>query len=863
MNNNLYSVNNVVFQNIIDALPVLLFWTDTKHLVLGSNLLHAKAFGYQSVDEIIGRSTKELLVERINLSEDFVEMIYREHEEIIRTGEARIIEYVATLSDRREGTYLSYKQPLLDENKNLIGLIGVSFDISELKRTQNELAKASQKIEAIKRAQSEFIANIISENKYVVTNRIFQDIIDALPVLLFWVDENDIYLGNNKLHAESFGYSDVGEIIGQSVPESLTNVGFSPDLIEKISVDHRNIMREKKGQVIEYTVTLSDGNEGIWLSHKHPLMDENGKVIGLVGISMDITELKNTQKQLAEEKKRAEVASQAKSEFIANMNHDLRTPLSGMSGMVQTLMQNTFAVAHDIDQGKALSLEEQKRLITNIQRDSEILMGSTNELLQLCNEVMETVSLESGEVKAKIESFDLRELLQHNLDMMRAPAFHRGLDLSMEVSDSVPQFLEGLRACLDRSLLNLIGNSLKFTEKGFVKVKVSLSDMLEPNNHTVMLQIVVEDSGIGIPEDKFETIFEHFSRLTPSHEGHYKGSGLGLYAVKQHVKALKGMVKVASEVGKGSTFTLILPFKISDHSDYQRTSIRPLEVQRLDKQPVSLFEEPEGEVVPEAGQGFVLVVEDNPAAAMSIMTTLRGFSCVAEWAKTGKEAVSKATSKAYDLIISDIGLPDFDGLTVAKKIRACGDARYSQVPIVALTGHLHKGTACQDAGMQAVMVKPAEPRKVLEVLNTYIFKENPIIPVEDKMLEQPKPSRVNESPATADLPVIDWEVSKKMTRNSEAMLLDILAICFNDLQITRERLKTGFAQNAIKAMREELHRSLGGICYIKLPDLDSRLKAFHEALKEEPQNPTKLQDTYDKALQSIQRFFDFYEKKIN
>ncbi len=430
--------------------------------------------------------------------------------------------------------------------------------------------------------------------------------------------------------------------------------------------------------------------------------------------------------------RKSEAANKAKAEFIANMSHDIRTPITGIVGLIQDLLNkaentksyitknNTTTVSHGQSN---VMLDE---IITLIQRDGNLLMGATDELLQLCNEILEVTRIEAGASDQHAESFNLDDLLSHNIELLEPTAQHKKIHLFYEIDQAVPRYLKGSRIYLDRILLNLIGNGLKFTEQGAVKIGVSLHEDTANASmgQTIPLEIQVKDTGIGIPEDKFDEIFEHFSRLTSAYEGVYKGSGLGLYIVKRYVGAIKGTIDVSSEVGTGTCFTLILPFTVSDHVDRVRQSIRAPASTKLAADRSLLKEQ--GSVSVQDATASILIVEDNAIAAMAAKLAFKPFNCHIDMAGSGTEAVAMAEKERYDLILMDVGLPDFSGIEATQQIRALNDRSKAQVPIVALTGHADNAEIHQDAidaGMQEILIKPLQRSALETILEAYVFQE--------------------------------------------------------------------------------------------------------------------------------------------
>jgi two-component system aerobic respiration control sensor histidine kinase ArcB len=559
------------------------------------------------------------------------------------------------------------------------------------------------------------------------------NILQYAPAWIYWKDINSIHLGCNEQFAIAAGFKSREEMVGKSDYECAWG-----NRAEKYNLDDAEVVQSGKPKLnIEDTVLLKDGQEVTVISNKVPLRNANGEIIGVLGIATDISHRKRIEKELLQAKIAAEAANQAKSEFIANMSHDIRTPLTGILGLIQELIDiadDTQAFLRQPSTMQNAGLEEKyfslinqlKKMTEKVQEDGQLLIDSADELLQLLNEILETMRLESGKTVEQEESFNLYELVEHNVELMQPLAQHKKLTLSYEIEKPVPVYYTGLRNYLDRTLLNLLSNALKFTEQGFVKVTVKLLNPEESPSYsvdTIKLKITVEDSGVGIKKDKFATIFEHFSRLTPSYQGVYKGAGLGLYTVKHYIEAMKSTIKVESEIGKGTSFTVNLSLKISDHSDHEKISFRKPKARMKKSFSVQTVKE---ETV--GGSAIkILIVEDNQLAARAAQYCINRLGYSGEIAENGVEAVQKAESNDYDLILMDIGLPDIDGIEATKQIRALKHAKLLTVPIVALTGHAcdpEKRKELVYAGMQEVLSKPLQQQKLEDILQRFVFNKD-------------------------------------------------------------------------------------------------------------------------------------------
>ena len=694
----------------------------------------------------------------------------------------------------------------------------------------------------------------ISTSKQDIELRI-KSIINALPGNYWWKDLSGRYLGCNENVSRTLQLPAPDYVIGKTDYE----LPWSKYADHLVKHDNEVITGEKTITKEENILALS-GELLTFLVVKTPLYNSVKKMIGTIGVSFDVTELKKAQKELEKSKSKAELASRSKSEFIANMSHDIRTPITGMLGLVQDMINTADKARASLQQQKPLKNISANRdallndIVTKVQSDGDLLVGATDELLQLCNEILEVVCLETGKPSQQVESFNFHELVKHNIELLQPTAQHKKLNLFYEIADNVPTFLKGLCIYLDRSLLNLISNALKFTEKGFVKVTASLLDanMKTPQvGDTITLKLTVDDSGMGIPKDKFDTIFEHFSRLTSSYQGVYKGAGLGLYTVKRYIEAMKGQITLDSEVDKGTRFTLTLPFIVSDHADRKKESIRP--PKPTPTLGIKAAKTELSEVPTEKAAATVLLVEDSVLAARAAKASLKSFGCAIDVAETGKQAVSMAQRNKYNLILMDIGLPDFTGGEATQKIRALSDPEKANVPIVALTGHAgnpDKRQEALDAGMQDVLNKPVQPLALELILNSYVFKKS--------NAQKAKPITTDKT--TCDVTVLDWDACVRMMQGDAAMARELLSLLASELKETAPLLAKDYANKNTTVLRDTLHRLCGGVCYLKTPQLEHALKMFQEAVKAEPQDPQHLEKTHTELQQAIATFLQTWEK---
>lgn len=500
--------------NIIALMPGNVYWKDKQGRFLGCNNNFAKIIKLDDPQKVIGLRDIDIL------TPEAADKVLKLDQWIIENNQAAIaIEEGFDLNGKKT-TYLSHKVPLQDKNGYSIGIIGISLNINEYQNNIQE--QLNQKLDD----------KFTGSYSYNSVDYLF-NIISLMPGNVYWKDLEGRYLGCNNHFAKIVKLSDPREIIGVRDIDL-----FSSVIANEVLKTDEAIITNNKPLSIEEIGFDDGGNKIVYLSHKVPLQNKQGHAIGLLGISLDITERKKMEEKLKETTELAKQANQSKSQFLVNMSHDIRTPLNGIMGMAQIL--------------KGLETDNHKLEIINA------LIISSRTLGKLCGEIIEYTDIYKHGVPIKKTIFSAVEILTSLEQILNAQMKKKKLALHIQLDSQIPTQLLGDEMRLHRILLNLLGNAVKFTDKGVITVKLALK---EANYDQVTVQIEIRDTGIGIPADKFDYIFEHFSRLTLSDRSKYKGSGLGLTIVKQFVSDLNGSINVASKLNEGTTFTVTLPFQ--------------------------------------------------------------------------------------------------------------------------------------------------------------------------------------------------------------------------------------------------------------------------------------------------------------
>ncbi|OGT05959.1 MAG: hypothetical protein A2X78_02760 [Gammaproteobacteria bacterium GWE2_37_16] len=511
-----------------------------------------------------------------------------------------------------------------------------------------------------------------------VKELMFDVLLRDTPMAFYWCDRKGIMLGCNDMELKILGYSSKGEFVGKHALEACSS--------QIMWENHRTVMETGVAQVFEEALVLLNGEKRYYISMKHPLLDPENKIVGMLGISLDITERKQMEEALRKAKKKAEKADRAKTEFIVNMEHDLRTPLGHIVGLADVLGSVNSLASKD------------KELVEHIRISGQRLINLIDEILLLVNS-------ETGYMPKVSEQFVLSEVIQQVNDIMGV-AKQKGLEVLVVCDENIPGMLVGDKARLNRILLNLISNAVKFTAEGCIKIHAKKVKWL--NDKTVMLAISVTDTGIGIPEDKHKDIFKRFTRLTSANSNLYKGLGVGLSIVKQFVREMKGKIEVKSKVGKGTTFTCYLPFTVADVEQ----NISQNEEKLPDAAEVNIAKSYRKKCK-------ILLIEDEEFAQLVETKIFKDFGCIVDIAVSAHEALKLVVAKnKYDIVIMDLGLPDMDGISLAKELR---QKLPKAVPIIVVTAHSEnkKGEQAQKVGVSDFYRKPLNIKSGQKILEKW------------------------------------------------------------------------------------------------------------------------------------------------
>jgi signal transduction histidine kinase/CheY-like chemotaxis protein len=415
--------------------------------------------------------------------------------------------------------------------------------------------------------------------------------------------------------------------------------------------------------------------------------DARGEPIGFVGISRDTTARRQYERELAAAKEAAVAATQAKSEFLANMSHEIRTPMNGVIGMAMLVLDTE---------------------LTRYQRESlEAVRSSAESLLTILNDVLDFSKIESRRLELESIPFTLEDVLSRTVKLMVLKAEQKGLALVNDVAASVPRTLVGDPVRLQQVLTNLLGNAIKFTERGCVRLSVRPEN---PAAGDAVLHFQVTDTGIGVPLAKQSTIFEAFSQADVSTTRRFGGTGLGLSISAALVRLMGGRIWIESEPNVGSSFHFTAAFALEERTLGQPSSATP--AARGATVGAGSARPPETKTL------RVLLVEDNAVNQRVAVGLLHKRGHHVEVASNGREALEWLDRGTFDVALMDVQMPEMDGFEAVGAIRERERQTGGHLRVVAMTAHALTGDRerCLTAGMDDYISKPLDPHKLFAVV---------------------------------------------------------------------------------------------------------------------------------------------------
>jgi len=560
------------------------------------------------------------------------EMIQRGLED----GEGYMAKLQIVRPDGEERRVLTHAETEVDETGRVVAMFGVFQDVTE----QEKVLARSRRDEGRYRLLAENIGDVITRVKMDGSSKYISP---AIQQLLGWTFEEMSGQSTDYVHPEDrhLVLKAIGEAVKTGTPTRL---------------EHRAVHR--KGHTIWVECTFK------------ALKDENGHVDDVVVVIRDMTQRRVLEDQVIEAKERAEKAAQAKSEFLANMSHELRTPLTSVIGFSGLL------------QGSEALPPEERTYVERIATASEALLG-------VINDILDYSKLEANAIEMDPEPFQVAALVDGAAAIVEGQCVAKGLSLKVVADAAMPEVLTGDAGRLRQVMLNFLSNAVKFTGKGGVTLRVGGAP--DPDGRW-RLRVAVTDTGIGIPAEKIEVLFERFSQADASTTRVYGGTGLGLAISRRLIEIMGGEIGVDSKPGEGATFWFETPL-IQGGSAAGLTGGND-------------------EMAASGGLagGRILMADDAPGNRELVSAILRGLGLEIDTVCDGAEAVQAMQSGSYDLVLMDVHMPVMDGLAATREIRRMQAGSGHRTPILALTANVQADQVarCLDSGMDGHLAKPIQ-----------------------------------------------------------------------------------------------------------------------------------------------------------
>jgi len=666
--------------------------------------------------------------------------------ENIRQGIGQTIEVRFTNPDEQDFWSELTLSPLR-RKQSVIGCLIIEKDINQRKRTDDLIADLA------------LVANK-TDNSVIIT--------DANK-RIEWVND-----GFRKMTGYSFS-----EIAGRRPRQFLYGEQTDRKFLEKLdkAIDEGQSI---SGDVVKYK---KDGT-AIWVHmNVNPVFDDEGHISKYVVVENEITRRKEMEDQLVNAKEEALRLSQEKEQFLSVVSHELRNPLNALIGLTQLLMQRS-------------PREDQRELLDNIK-------FSEDNLLNLINDILDFSKIEAGKITFEKTEYNLGELMQGIANMYSYTAEQKGIELFAVIEDDVPQLVAGDPVRLNQIITNLVSNAIKFTERGYVKLRVSLVDQIRDKAE---LLFEVEDTGMGIPPERVDLIFEKYQQASKSTTRTHGGTGLGLAITRQLVELQGGTIHVSSKVNQGSRFYFNIPMDVLDEETVKRRS-------QAEEQTLMPFESLN-----------ILLAEDNRINLLVATEFLNQWNIEVDTADNGLEAVKLAEEKPYGMILMDLQMPVMDGFDAIVSIRKLNN--HQETPIIALTGFSEDATGKLDRSLvDGMLTKPFSPNQLHSMIQRFCVDQ---IHLEGRKLIQQGESN---EPGLNDQ--INLDALLAISKGDQAFLDEVLSLYEKQFTRVPQQLRDAMHFNEWNTVRQILHKINPSLHMLQNQKVINTITDIRQAIQED------------------------------
>jgi PAS domain S-box-containing protein len=517
------------------------------------------------------------------------------------------------------------------------------------------------------------------EEKIRRSEKRYRDLFNYSQALICTHDMNGRLLTINPEVCRVLGYAE-GEMLGTRIQDFIP-----PDHKDKFEEEYIQAIRTSSTAVSGVFCVLNKKGERIYLLYKNYRVEEPGIEPYVIGFSQDITERIYMEQELRYAKKLADEAAKAKESFLAHMSHEIRTPMNGIMGMA-SLMAKT-------------KLDDQQRYYLKLVQDA------ANSLLVIVNDILDLEKIVAGKLQLEKIEFKLVEKITTSIQSFIHKAEEKDLGLIFQNAIPASMVVRGDPYRLSQVLNNILSNALKFTDKGRVTI---VTGIIEQNEEWAVVEIVIRDTGIGIGKDRIRSIFDPFVQADVAISRKYGGTGLGLTICKNMIEMQNGELLVQSEEGKGSAFTIRIPYQLSTEVMQENESNQEIDYKSL-------------------GHKKVLVAEDVELNQYLARHILESWDFEVTIVNNGREAVEQMQAESFDCILMDVQMPEMDGMEATRHIRELPDPVKANIPIIALTANALKGDSERylAAGMNDYLAKPFDEPRLFRVISRNLTELTP------------------------------------------------------------------------------------------------------------------------------------------
>jgi PAS domain S-box-containing protein len=652
-----------------------------------------------SPDEIIGKDWRIL-----NLTAESLIACETADQQILADQQPQSIEISSIHPDGSVRIIEANYNPVI-ENGVIVMLDGICTDITESKRAEKEIAIVNQELQTINRI-------IATSTSILDTNELLDKIlIEALQIVE--LEGGTVCLIDPDNTLRIVAEKNTSEETIADLTQNKIKVGDC--LCGNCALDKCPLILRNRSEVLDYSTREAQRNEDIHFHAAFPFIVKE-KCVGVLCVftftdkkptarslklletltaqvalvienavlfdsaQKEIEERKQIEHALLDALEQAKEATAAKSRFLANMSHEIRTPMNGVLGVAQLLASTSLD-------------DEQSELV-------EMLNQSGNHMMSVINDILDIAKIEAGKFELSHEPFNISQFMDHALMPIQLLAQNKGLTFCYHTSNAIPSALIGDPARIGQILTNLASNAVKFTQTGSITIDCML---VHKANTRATVCFTITDTGIGIPTDKLDQVFEPFFQVDGSNTRKFGGTGLGLSISRQIAEMMNGKLNLSSSAGNGTTVTLTLPLEAKVDPSTESNTENNLSIDNT--------------------AAHILIVEDDAISATLANTLIKLIGVSADTATTGEEALLLLKSRKYALVLMDCALPIMDGYTATRAIRSgvAGEANKT-IPIIAQTAHAMTGdeNKCLESGMNDYISKPLNHAKLTELLNKWL-----------------------------------------------------------------------------------------------------------------------------------------------